>query len=63
MPQLISASGWTVRTKILSGFLFLAALCGACGIIGALSANSIGDDGVHVAERLAPLGDAAMEIK
>jgi methyl-accepting chemotaxis protein len=53
----------SVKAKILSGFLILALLTGLTGAIGGWTASKIGDEGVYVAERLAPLGDAAMEIK
>lgn len=49
--------------KILSAFLAMALLTGVAGVIGGWTASSIGGEGVRVAERLAPLGDAAMEIK
>ncbi|MEQ8354741.1 MAG: methyl-accepting chemotaxis protein [Kiloniellaceae bacterium] len=41
----------------------MALLTGLTGIIGGWTANNLGKDGVYVAERLAPLSDAAMEIK
>ncbi len=56
-------ASWTVRRKITVGYLLIGFLGVACGGVGAWSASSIGKSGVHVAERLAPLGDAAMEIK
>ncbi len=53
----------SVKSKILYGFLAMAVLTGLAGMIGGWTANKLGGDGVLVAERLAPLGDAAMEIK
>ncbi len=55
--------GVSVKMKILSAFLAMALLTGVAGVIGGWTASSIGGEGVRVAERLAPLGDAAMEIK
>ncbi|MGD1878339.1 MAG: methyl-accepting chemotaxis protein [Kiloniellaceae bacterium] len=55
--------GLSVRAKIFSAFVAMALLAGAVGLIGGWTANKLGTDGVLVAERLAPLGDAAMEIK
>ncbi|WP_193367888.1 methyl-accepting chemotaxis protein [Pelagibius marinus] len=55
--------GQSVKAKILGCFVTLAVLTAVTGLIGGWTANSIGREGVEVAERLAPLGDAAMEIK
>lgn len=53
----------SVRKKLLTGFLVLALIGGLTGLIGAVNSNQVGSEGIRVAERLAPLGDAAMEIK
>ena len=55
--------GLSVKAKTFSAFIVMAVLTGLAGLIGGWTANNLGEDGVLVAERLAPLGDAAMEIK
>jgi methyl-accepting chemotaxis protein len=56
-------SGLSVKAKTFSAFAVMALLTGLAGLVGGWTANGLGDEGVEVAERLAPLGDAAMEIK
>ncbi len=56
-------SGLSVRMKLIVAFLVAALLCGSVGLVGTLTAQAIGDRGEEVAVDLAPLGDAAMEIK
>ncbi|SON56034.1 Methyl-accepting chemotaxis protein 4 [Hartmannibacter diazotrophicus] len=53
----------TISRKL--GFLFGALLClgGGLGYVGYASVRSVADLGIQVGEDLAPLGDAAMEIK
>jgi methyl-accepting chemotaxis protein len=53
----------SIKAKIFAGFLTMVALTALAGVIGGVTANFLGDEGVVVGERLAPLGDAAMEIK
>ncbi len=53
----------SVKAKVFAAFILLALLTGVAGLLGGWTANNLGDEGVRVAERLAPLGDAAMEIK
>ncbi len=56
-------NGLSVKAKTYSAFIAMAVLTGIAGLIGGWTASNLGEDGVLVAERLAPLGDAAMEIK
>ena len=55
--------GLSVKAKTFSAFAAMALLTGLAGLLGSWTADSLGEDGVLVAERLAPLSDAAMEIK
>ncbi|MEH0020684.1 MAG: methyl-accepting chemotaxis protein [Desulfobacter sp.] len=55
--------GFSIRTKFIGSFLFISLLTGITGTIGFYSIKQVGTQGVTVGERLAPLGDAAMEIK
>ena len=55
--------GLSVRAKLFSAFIAMALLTGLAGVVGGWTANGLGNDGVLVSEHLAPLGDAAMEIK
>ncbi len=52
-----------VKAKMFAAFLSIAVLTGLVGLVGGFTADRLGKEGVRVAERLAPLGDAAMEIK
>jgi len=56
-------SGLSVKAKTYFAFAAMAGLTALAGLVGGWTANGLGDEGVEVAERLAPLGDAAMEIK
>lgn len=56
-------SRMTVRSKTLLSFLALGALVAVTGAVGLVSATHVGDRGINVGRELAPLGDAAMEIK
>ncbi len=55
------------RTKlgvtIIAAFLLVSLITGLTGGLGIYYSKNIGEHGVHSAEKLAPLGDAAMEIK
>ncbi len=53
----------SVRGKLMGAFMLLAGISGVAGGVGLWSERGIGEAGLLVAERLAPLGDAAMEIK
>lgn len=53
----------TLRTKLIAAFLTAALITAITGGFGITYSNNIGQFGVHVGEELAPLGDAAMEIK
>ena len=52
-----------IRVKFIGSFLIVALLTGITGLYGYVSIVRVGNEGVNVGERLAPLGDAAMEIK
>jgi len=52
-----------LRTKLFTCFLSLAFLTGVTGIAGYITSDRIGDRAENVGAKLAPLGDAAMEIK
>ncbi|MCB0164111.1 MAG: hypothetical protein KDI79_07805, partial [Anaerolineae bacterium] len=52
-----------LRTKLISAFLLLAFLNVLMGVSAVYFTNSISSSGVAVGANLAPLGDAAMEIK
>ena len=60
MKQLLDAS---IRIKFIGAFLIVALLAGITGLAGFYSTKIVGGEGVTVGEKLAPLGDAAMEIK
>lgn len=49
--------------KLLVSYVLIALIACAAGAFGLYYVDAVGDDGVRVGERLAPLGDAAMEIK
>ncbi|MCG8635648.1 MAG: methyl-accepting chemotaxis protein [Desulfobacterales bacterium] len=55
--------GLNIKIKFMASFLLIAILTGITGITGFYSIKKVGNEGVMVGERLAPLGDAAMEIK
>ncbi|MCB0075076.1 MAG: hypothetical protein KDE20_26640, partial [Caldilineaceae bacterium] len=52
-----------LRTKLTAAFLGLASITIVMGVSTVYLANSVGKSGLHVGADLAPLGDAAMEIK
>ncbi|MCG8619748.1 MAG: methyl-accepting chemotaxis protein, partial [Desulfobacterales bacterium] len=52
-----------IKIKFIGAFLIVAALAGVSGIVGYANVNRVGHEGINVGEKLAPLGDAAMEIK
>ena len=52
-----------LRTKLIAVFLFLAAISADLGALGFYFVASVGNTGIIVGERCAPLGIAAMEIK
>lgn len=56
-------SGLSVKVKTFTAFAAMAGLTCLAGLVGMWTANALGDEGIEVAERLSPLGDAAMEIK
>jgi methyl-accepting chemotaxis protein len=53
----------TLKNKLMAGFLVMAALTAVTGLAGFYFTSSVGERGTQVGERLAPLGNAAMEIK
>ncbi|MCG8683319.1 MAG: methyl-accepting chemotaxis protein [Desulfobacterales bacterium] len=55
--------GLSIRAKFIGSFFFVAVLTGITGFYGYYSIKQVGHEGVNVGEKLAPLGDAAMEIK
>ena len=57
------SSRLTVRSKMLLSFLAISVLVAVTGAVGLLSTAQMGDKGINVGRELAPLGDAAMEIK
>ena len=52
-----------IKEKFIGSFLIVAALAGLIGGVGFYYIKSVGNEGVRVSTKLAPLGDAAMEIK
>lgn len=56
-------SNLKIKTKFIGSFLILSALTAATGLVGHNNIKQVGDKGINVGENLAPLGDAAMEIK
>lgn len=56
-------TSFSLRTKLLGSFIVVAALVAVVGFIGTRYTASVADKGVYVGDHLAPLGDAAMEIK
>lgn len=52
-----------IKTKLIGSFLILAILAGVTGFVGYSGMNRVGEEGVTVGVKLAPLGDAAMEVK
>jgi len=56
-------SNITIGTRLIVSYFIMAALVCATGLSGIHYVVSVGDDGVRVGEDLAPLSDAAMEIK
>jgi methyl-accepting chemotaxis protein len=56
-------NGTSIQHRLSAAFVILALLTAAAGSVGMLASWRIGEHGVAVGERLAPLGDAAMEIK
>lgn len=52
-----------VSGKLLSIFSGMAAVVVLMGVVTFVQATKLADEGLHVGERLAPLADAAMEIK
>ena len=53
----------TVKAKITGVFLSFILIAGAVGGVGAYFTNLVGHEGYNVGAKLAPLSDAAMEIK
>lgn len=53
----------TVRAKILLAFSLMALLAAVAGLSGLGMVRYVGSEGLYKIEHLAPLGDAAMEIK
>ncbi len=49
--------------KLSASFIGLALLTALAGILGVVFTSSVGNSGIRVGKVLAPLGDAAMEIK
>lgn len=56
-------SNINIGTRLIISYFIMAALVCATGLSGIHYVVSVGDDGVRVGEELAPLSDAAMEIK
>jgi|GEM_PF-1848662 len=56
-------SNINIGTRLIVSYFIMAALVCATGLSGIHYVVSVGDDGVRVGEDLAPLSDAAMEIK
>jgi len=56
-------SNINIGTRLIVSYFIMAALVCATGLSGIHYVISVGDDGVRVGEELAPLSDAAMEIK
>lgn len=56
-------SNISIGTRLIVSYFIMAALVCATGLSGIHYVVSVGDDGVRVGEELAPLSDAAMEIK
>jgi methyl-accepting chemotaxis protein len=52
-----------IGTRLVVSYLIMAAIVCATGLAGIRFVASVGEDGTRVGEHLAPLGDAAMEIK
>ncbi|NQU65856.1 MAG: hypothetical protein HQ517_16470 [SAR324 cluster bacterium] len=52
-----------LRTKLISAFLVAAIITAITGGFGIYYSSSIGHYGTYVGEKLAPLGDAAMEME
>ncbi len=52
-----------VGTRLVISYLFMALVVCVTGLLGIHYTGSVGEEGVDVGEDLAPLGDAAMEIK
>lgn len=53
----------TLRKKLLISFLSVAIITAITGFLGIYYSSSVGESGENVGVELAPLGDAAMEIK
>jgi len=56
-------SNINIGTRLIVSYFIMAALVCATGLSGIHYVVSVGEDGVRVGEELAPLSDAAMEIK
>jgi len=52
-----------IGTRLVVSYLVMALLVCATGVTGIHYVSSVGEEGAHVAEDLAPLTDAAMEVK
>ena len=52
-----------IKTKLTGAFTLVAILAAAIGSLGLYYAKSLGNQGIQVGRNLAPLSDAAMEIK
>jgi methyl-accepting chemotaxis protein len=52
-----------VGTKLLTAFFIMVLILVSSGIISVIFTDIVGGKGIEVGEKLAPLGDAAMEIK
>ncbi|MEZ5932120.1 MAG: methyl-accepting chemotaxis protein [Alphaproteobacteria bacterium] len=53
----------SIQQKLTAAFFSLVVLSAAAGGVGLLSSWRIGESGIDLGAKLAPLGDAAMEIK
>ena len=53
----------TIKQKMMGGVIGVVLLVVVTGLVGLIYSGKVGDQGVQVGQHLAPLGDAAMEIK
>ena len=54
---------FSIGMKLLAGFISVSIFLAFAGVMGINFTKNVGNEGVFVGERLAPLADAAMEIR
>ena len=52
-----------IRTRLLASFMLIAIVAGISGVVSVVMVNRLGNISEEVGAGLAPLADAAMEIK